>query len=356
MRTAVGLLTLAALLAVSRPAWAQVPSLTLKTSLVFYGDDTEFSNPFRTGETIVGTYGVAFLEVGLNDRFAIRAGGFGNFRFGSSEPIDQGRPVLALVAGGPRSYFVLGTLETMRHLKGDGPDRTGPHGLLPPMQRETLAFDRAHEAGMQWIVETPRYSHDGWINWQRLNSRHHREVFDVGFASLTRLRPEFAIRGDIHAVHSGGQQGGDEPVADSVAAAAGVEAGAPIGRVKRLSLELMALGSRTVFDRTQPDLTRGGFATFLRFAADWELWRVHLILWRANGFVKVEGDPLYQAIRHDGSRYNGIRDYAETGVTRRFKLAPNTVIETSLRFHRTEDNYEFSFRVLGVANLDWKLK
>ena len=353
MRFAAALL----IVGLAQPAWAQVPSLNLKTSLVFYGDDTEFSNPFRTGETILGTYGVAFLEVGVNERFKIRAGGFGNWRFGSSEPIDQGRPVLALVAGSPRSYFVLGTLETMRHLDGRGPDRTGPHGLLPPMQREVLSFQRAYEAGMQWIVDTPRYSHDGWINWQRINTSDRREVFDVGYASLTRLRPEFAIRGDIHVVHAGGQNGGgNEPVADSVAAAAGVEAGAPVGRVKRMSLELIALGSRTVFDRTQPDLTRGGFATFLRYALDWELWRVHLILWRANGFVKAEGDPLYQAIRHDGSRYEGIRDYAETGITRRFKLAPDTVIETSLRFHRTEDNYEFSFRVLGVAHLNWRLK
>jgi hypothetical protein len=338
------------------PAWAQVPSLTLKTSLVFYGDDTEFSNPFRSGDTIVGTYGVAFLEVGVNDRLTVRAGGFGNWRFGSSEAIDQGRPVLALVVGNDRSHVVLGTLETMRHLNGGGPDRTGPHGLLPPMQRETLAFDRAHEAGMQWIVDGPRFSQDAWINWQRLNTREHREIFDAGITTVTHLRPDFAIRGDAHAVHQGGQHGGVEPVADSVAAAAGVEAGAPVGRITRLSLELLALGSRTVFDRAQPDLTRGGFATFVRFAAEGDRWRAHLILWRANGFVKVEGDPLYQAIRQDGTRYNGLRDYAEAGITGRFKVAPDSVIETSLRLHRTEDNYECSFRVLGVTHLNWRLK
>jgi hypothetical protein len=350
-------LVLLIVLACASSAWAQVPTLTLKTSLVFYGDDTEFSNPFRTGDTIVGTYGVAFLEVGINERLAVRAGGFGNWRFGSPNAIDQGRPGLAFVIGEQQqSHFVLGTLETMRHLTGEGPDRTGPHGLLPPMQRETLSFDRAHESGMQWIVDTPRYSHDGWINWQRLNTPLHREVFDAGFASLTRLRPELAVRGDVHAVHQGGQHGGVEPVADSVAAAAGVDAGGPVGKVKRLSLELYALGSRTVPDRAQPDLTRGGFATFLRFAADGEQWRVHLILWRANGFVKVEGDALYQAVRTDGTRYDGLRDYGELGITRRFKLAPDSVIEASLRLHQVEDDYEFSFRVLGVANLNWKLR
>ena len=344
------------ILASATPAWAQVQSLTLKTSLVFYGDDTEFSNPFRTGDTTLGTYGVAFLEAAVNDKFTVRAGGFGNWRFGSSDAIDQGRPVLAMVIGSERSRFVLGTLETMRHVNGDGPDKTGPHGLLPPMQRETLAFDRAYEAGMQWIVDVPRFSHDAWINWQRLNTRDHREIFDAGITTTTRLRPEFSIRGDAHAVHQGGQHGGVEPVADSVAAAAGVEAGAPVGRLKRLSLELLVLGSRTVFDRAQPDLTRGGFATFMRIATEGERWRAHLIMWRANGFVKVEGDPNYQAVRMDGTRYNGLRDYAEAGITGRFKVAPESVIETSIRLHRVEDNWDYSFRILGVTHLSWKLR
>ncbi len=259
--------------------------------------------------------------------------------------------MLGLVVGDARSRFLLGTLDTTRHLKGEGPDRTGPHGLLPPMQKETLSFERPYESGLQWIVDTPRFSHDAWINWQRMNTRLHREIFDVGMATTTRLRPELAIRGDVHAVHRGGQQGGVEPVADSVAAAAGVEAGGAVGRVNRLSLELVALGSRTVPDRTQPDLTRGGFATFLRLGIEEAPWRVHLILWRANGFVKIEGDPLYQAVRKDGTRYNGLRDYAELGVTRRFALTTDSFIEASFRLHRTEDNYEVSFRVLGVAKL-----
>lgn len=334
-----------------RPASAQVPKLTLDTSLVFYGDDTEFSNPFRTGETLVGTYGVAFVEAALSDRFLVRAGAFGNWRLGSDKGVDQARPVLALVVGDARSRFVLGTLETMHHLVGAGPDRTGPHGLLPPMQRETLAFERPYESGLQWIVDTPRFSHDAWINWQRMNTREHREVFDTGMQTRTRLRPELAIRGDVHAVHRGGQKGGVEPVSDSVAAASGVEAGGAIGRVDRVSLELVALGSRTVPDRARPDLTRGGFATFLRLNIEKAPWRVHLILWRANGFVKVEGDPLYQAVRADGTRYNALRDYAELGVSRRFALTTDSFVEASFRLHRTEDHYEVSFRVLGVANL-----
>jgi hypothetical protein len=339
----------------AQPAWAQIASLDLHANLVFYGDDTEFSNPFRTGQTIVGTYGTAFLEAALNDRLAIRGGGFGNWRFGSPQAIDQGRPVLAFVIRTTHSQVILGTLDTMRHLDGSGPDRTGPHGLLPPMQRETLSFDRAYEAGLQWTIDSPRYTQDAWINWQRENVGGHREVFDAGATTLTRLRPDFALRADIHNVHRGGQQGGVEPVSDSLAAAAGIEAGGPVDRLDRVSLEVFAVGSRIVPDRSLPDPADLGFGAFLRAAVVEGPWRAHLIVWRGHDFVKVEGDPAYQSMYSDGTPYRGFRDYAEIGGTRRFTLAPDSFVEASLRFHRIEDNYEFSFRIVGVAKLKFPL-
>jgi len=332
-----------------RPALAQVPKLTLDSSLVFYGDDTEFSNPFRTGQTLLGTYGVVFLDAALSERLTVRAGGFGNWHFGSNRAIDQGRPVLALVVKDGQSRFVLGTLDTTRHITGAGPDRTGPHGLLPPMQKETLSFERAYESGVQWTVDSDRYTQDAWVNWQRQNTRLHREVFDVGIATLTRLRPEVAIRGDLHVVHQGGQQGGVEPVGDSLAVAAGVEVGGALDRFERVSLELVGLGSRYVPDRQHSNDNQAGLGTFLRLTLVDDPWRVHLILWRAHGYIKIEGDPLYLSIRNNGTRYRGIRDYAEVGVSRRFELAKNSFLETSVRLHRAENNYEVSLRILGVA-------
>ena len=83
--------------------------------------------------------------------------------------------------------------------------------------------------------------------------------------------------------------------------------------------------------------------------------RAHVIFWRGRNFVKDEGDPNYLSLRRDGSRYGGIRDYAETGVARRFPLAPGAVIEVSGRLHRTERHYEYSYRVLSIASLGWKL-
>lgn len=345
-------------LIVAAPAAAQVKDLQLNARLVFYADDTEFSNPFRTGQTLLGTFGTLTLDITLSERLTVRAGGFGNWMAGSSEAIDQGRPVLAfeITDTARRNRIVLGTLDTTRHLTGDGPDRTGPHGLLPPMQQETLAFERAHETGIQWVRSAGRYTHDAWINWQRMNTQAHREIFDVGIATRTDFRSDVTFRADFHVAHQGGQKGGVEPVSDSMAAATGVEVGGPVGRFERLSLELYAVGSRHVPDRENPDATRSGLGTFVRVALVDQPWRAHLVLWRGDDYIKQEGDPVYLSRRRDGSWYRGVRDYLELGGSRRFALADNAFAEASVRFHRIENNYDWSIRVLGVANLNWVIK
>lgn len=145
--------------------------------------------------------------------------------------------------------------------------------------------------------------------------------------------------------------GAPEPVADSVAAAVGVEIGGPVGRLDRLGLEMTAVGSRHVPDRGRPEDSRSGFATFVRVSIERTPWRLHAILWRADDFIKTEGDRLYQSVRRDGTLDGGLRDYGEAGLTRTFPLAQDSVLETSLRLHRVERAFDYSFRVLAVTHL-----
>ena len=95
---------------------------------------------------------------------------------------------------------------------------------------------------------------------------------------------------------------------------------------------------------------------FGRAAVEGFSWRAHLIMSRGDDYIKDEGDPNYQSTRRDGTRYRGVRDYAETGFTKTFDLAPETLIEVSFRYHRIEDHYEYSYRVLGVARLRARVK
>lgn len=328
---------------------AAQPGVVLASDILFYGDNTEFRNPFREGETILGAAARAGAEIELSRSVTLRAGAFGNLRFGSEDAFEIVRPVLALDVRSGASTFVIGTLPATDAVGAVGPDRMGPHGLLPSVQRETLAFDRPHEAGLMWRFDGRRLRHELWVNWQRLNTPAHRERFDAGANGAIRLSGTLTVPVQLHVVHEGGQLYAAGPVTDSVAFATGAAWTGPLGERAEFALELLGAVSRYVPDRETPQASRSGAAIFTRAAIGGAGWRGHLIVWRGDDFVKVEGDPNYQAIRRNGLRWRGVRDYAEAGLTRSFQPAPGVRIEASARAHRTENYYEYSYRVLAAV-------
>jgi hypothetical protein len=237
-----------------------------------------------------------------------------------------------------------------------GPDRDGLHGLLPPLQRETMTYERPYEAGLEWTFHGARLTHTMWIDWQRVITAEHRERFDAGLNGAWAANAHVSLPLQFHVVHQGGQQQTVGPVTDSYAGALGVDIHARVRGIDRASIEIFGLGSRYVPDRQDPSRTREGRAFFGRAALERGTWRAHLIVWRGRDFVKDEGDPNYLSLRHDGRYYGGIRDYAEAGLARRFTLAPGAVLEISGRMHRTERFYEYSYRVFAIASPRWRLR
>jgi hypothetical protein len=338
-------------LGVARDVSAQAIDYSLEATATFFGDNTEFFNPFRTGRTLIGTDAFVVGEARTSERLAIRAGVFGLQSFGADRSLDQVRPVLSLVIGPPKSRLILGTLETVRRSDGPGPDRTSPHGLLPPMQIETLAFERPWEAGLQWLYTTPRLKHDAWLHWQRINHHDQREVFDTGYTARVRVSRTIGVRADVFLVHEGGQLTSRGVVADSFSSAIGVDLGGRAGVFDRVGFEANVLASRFVPDRARPADSRSGLGTFLRVSAERSSWRGHAIVWRGDDFIAREGDPLYQSRFANGIGYRLLRDYSEVGLTRLFPLAERSWLEVSLRGHHVEQHYEYSFRILAIARL-----
>ena len=152
------LLLCAALLPLNASAQEQ---LTIRSDFLFYGDNTEFRNLFREGETIFGAALRVTAEIALNDRVTLSAGGFANQRFGSEAAFEQARPVLSLTLRGRRSAFIFGTLPPLTSggpARGRGRVRTaarghGPTGLgcrtpapLPPTTRGVVMAIRTADA------------------------------------------------------------------------------------------------------------------------------------------------------------------------------------------------------------------
>src|SRR5688500_3573230 len=77
-----------------RAACAQ-ENVTLRSDILLYGDNTEFRNPFREGETIFGAAARVFADVDLGPRASVALGAFGLQRFGSTRAFEMVRPVIA---------------------------------------------------------------------------------------------------------------------------------------------------------------------------------------------------------------------------------------------------------------------
>jgi hypothetical protein len=349
-----GLLVMVIVIA-SRGTSAQ-ERVTLQADALFYGDNTEFRNPFREGETIFGATLRGCAVVAMNDRVELSFGVVGNHLFGDDDGFELVRPVIAVTFKGRRSAFVFGTLPLSRRDPGAGPDHDGPHGLLPPLQRETLAFTRPYEAGFQWTFTGDSVEHAAWLNWQRVNTAAHRERFDAGFAGQLRAASWLSMPIQLHIVHEGGQLFASGVVRDSAAAALGLQAAGAAAAFERASIEIFALASRYVPDREEPARSRTGAGFLGRASVERSGWRGHVLFWRGKDFITDEGDPNYLSIRRDGSYYRGTRDYAEAGVTRAFRPAQGVAIAVSARIHRIEADYEYSYRVIATANLGLRLR
>lgn len=330
--------------------------VVVRSDVLFYGDDTEFHNPFREGETIFGAAARVTVEVQTSERVTLSLGGFINQRFGSDKTVEMARPVVAVAVHGPRSRFVIGTFGA-RDLNGTlGPDHMGPHGLLPPLQRDTLAFERPYEAGLRWTFAGGILRHDVWLAWQKLNTPAHRERFDGGFDFEVRASRHVSLPAQVHFVHEGGQLHEAGVVSDSPAAALGVKLHGRPRPFDQASLEVFGLVSRFIPDRSRRELTRDGVAFLGRAAAERRGWRAHLIVWRGRNFIKEEGDPHYLSRFQDGRRYRGTRDYSEAGLARRLLIGPSLTLEVSGRLHRVEKDWDYSGRVAGCVTFGWRVR
>lgn len=334
------------------PAARAQPAIDLKTESLFYGDNTEFFNRYRTGETLLGIWGRAFFSARLSDLVEVRAGVFADERFGSESSFSLVRPVLALRIGNERSRFVFGTLETVRPVDGGGPDRLTLHGLLPPLQVETLALTRPEETGVQWLLATERLSGDLWFNYQKLNTPEHREVLDAGLQARASVAGPLAVAFQAHVSHHGGQLYDVGPVSDSWGFVLGPSFAPRIALFDTSEAEAYGLYSQFKPDRSRPELTENGHALFVRLSATKAGFRAHLIVWRAKDFATEDGDPNYMSLGENGVFHPGSRKYAELGLTKVFRPVEGVVLDASARLHQVESKTEYSYRLVAHVDLD----
>jgi len=343
----------ALLLGRARPAFAQ--DLTWNNGLTFYLDNTEFFNPYRTGETLLGGQILSYLSAVLGPRTEVVAGFHGNHRSGDSDFFDPFKPILGFRYRTEHSLGVLGTLVTE--------DR---HGYLEPLEGAILDITRPVEYGVQWREQHASGGGEIFLNWQRLNTSRGREVFDYGL--LLHADPAAWLRIELqgHGLHHGGQlySAGESVVNNQVLALGGeLHARLPVvGRTSFGAFQLLSHGDIDSLPSGRPD---HGHGTYLRAAITPGGWlELFAIQWWGRDFVSNEGDGNYNSQGSNAVFYHSYRKYQEVGLARRTPIESGLTLDTEFRFHRIDDRrsiaigtspWEYSYRMIVRAPFSMRL-
>jgi hypothetical protein len=350
------LLAFGVALVLGRPGRAVAQDLTWKNNLTFYLDNTEFFNPYRTGETLLGGQVTSFLSAVLGPRTEVVAGFHGNHESGDSRFLSPFKPILGFRYRTDRSLGVIGTLVTE--------DR---HGYLEPLEGTLLDITRPVEYGVQWRESHAHGGGEVFLNWQHLNTRTSREVFDYGLLlhgdPLRWLRLE--VQG--HGLHHGGQlYTAGQPVVNNQVLALGGQVHGRLPVVGASSLRVFQLLSHGDIDSLPGGRPDHGHGTYIRAGFTPGGWlELFAIQWWGRDFVSNEGDANYNSQGSNPSFYHSYRKYQEIGLARVTPIEAGLTLDTELRFHRIDDRrsiaigtspWEYSYRVMVRAPFNVRLK
>ncbi len=328
-----------------------------KNLVTVYGDNTEFFTPYREGETILGGQFTSVVVVKPARQYAVRAGVFGDIRWGSTEFLDRVKPVLAFRYETERSLGVIGTLETVRR-----------HGLLDPLAVSTLEITRPIEYGLQWVERRRHWDAEGFINWQALNTPTQREVFDYGWVLRVRPIRQISLETQFHGLHHGGQLfSAGVPVTNNAGSGFGVTLSDTIPKLGFGSLQVFRLTSSGNIDPEAPaDRPRHGRGTFVRGGLAMRPGvEVFGIYWKGTDFLSQDGDNNYNSAGRLPDFYRSNRRYLEFGVLRRGHLDGGVELDAEFRFHRVDHepsiaiqgtSWEYSYRLVVRTPFQFKLR
>ncbi|HVT04639.1 MAG TPA: hypothetical protein VHL58_14830 [Thermoanaerobaculia bacterium] len=322
---------------------ARAADVHWRNQLGFYGDDTEFGGPYRDGETILGGQIKSYLELALTDRVTVQAGIYADKRSGGEKFADPVEPILSFRYRTTHSSFILGALETRKR-----------HGLIDPLEVSTLELTRPLETGIQFTTNQRHFNSDFFLNWQKLNTPDHREVFDFGWVIHAPLPAGFSLEGQLHGLHHGGQLYSVGPVYNNVNFGPGIRWDHRWSDRLAANVTLFELVSETTRlpeFRNRPSRGRG---TFLRVGFEPRpSWEVFTVLWRGKDFYAEEGDRNYGSVGTDPAFFRSRREYKELGFSKIITREGGIDFTAEMRFHKIDDRLiEYSLRLLARVSLD----
>ncbi len=311
----------------------------------FYSDNTEFFEPFRLRETILGQQVKTFLMAKTGGRTAVRIGLFADHR-AARDTETRVQPIFSFIHQAGQLENVMGALLPVRR-----------HGLIEPMQVTTLELTRPVEYGTQLILENGSLSADAFLNWQNLLAPGSRETFDYGGSARLLLFEGISLGVQAHGYHVGGvTYYFPGIIRNNIAGGVGLVLESRFPLLGSSSLEAYGMGSS---DSNRPGYPGPGAGQGIYFKETFSPikdWKIFGIAWRGWDFMSEEGDPNYNSIGYDGVYYKSDRNYEEIGIGYSASVDPGVVFDFELRSHWVEDAWAHSLRITATVPFDIEIK
>lgn len=313
---------------------------TLRSEFSFYGDNTEFFEPFRLRQTLLGQQFKSYLDLETGERTRLWAGLFADHPsalFNSSVNV---LPLLSFVYQQDDFQGVLGTLQPVNR-----------HGLLEPLEVTTLEMTRPIEYGLQWLQKGEFFKSDIFLDWQTLLTPSSRETFDYGGSVRFLCLPFLELDAQAHCYHVGGVTYAGV-VRNNFVGGLGLTLSSNLSVLGKSSLVLFDLGSNDTQRSNYPGPTQGGGYYAKGSFSPLPGFTIFGIAWVGKDFMSEEGDSNYNSFGYDGVYYLSDRHYEETGIQFEAALENGTTFDVELRSHWIEDSWAHSFRIVAQIPFD----
>jgi hypothetical protein len=310
-----------------------------KNQFTFYGDNTEFYEPFRVRETILGQQFDSYLDASASDHVDLWGGLFVNHPSAQEVETDA-QPILSFIYHTDVSQFIFGTLQPVYR-----------HGLIEPMEVTTLELTRPIEYGLEWVQKDNFINLDSFLNWQQILTDVDREIFDYGGSSQLPLASGVILEGQCHGYHVGGANV-DALVRNNLAAGIGLAFKPHLPVLGSSSIEIFGLGSKDSDRPNYPGPTYGeGLYTKIIISPD-DRWQFFGISWFGKDYMSEEGDSNYNSLGADGVYYESNRTYEELGLRRFVEIEKGVTFDFELRSHWIDTSWANSFRIEAFVPFD----
>ncbi len=319
-------------------AWACAQPVSLQNQLTFYGDEEGFDGPFRQEETLLGQQFQSALEASTGERTSLEAGVFLDHPSAVDSTVNF-LPLLSFKYFTSTTRFIFGTLETE--------DR---HGLLEPLEVETLEITRAVEYGLQWKEADGWFRSDWFLDWQQINTQGNPEILDYGGVSRFRLAQALDAELQFHGYHQGGAIF-YEGVVNNYVLALGLRLHAPLGFLGTGEISTFGLLSGNLqgpfLQFTQSQWGRGFYMR--GSVSPWNVAELYGIFWAARDFFSWEGDPNYNSQGLNGY-YQSNRAYGEIGLRKEIAGGEDGDLEGEFRASCVDGEWDYSGRLVAKVS------